>query len=57
MIEQLSGKKTYIFAVLSVIAGFYLLSTGQIDGGQFIVILETALIGTGIRLGVAKTNE
>lgn len=51
---MLKGKKTYIVGSLSVVAALYLVVTGAIDLGQFTAILSTALVGMGIRNGMAK---
>lgn len=53
--EALKGKKTYFFGTLSILAAVYLLATGAIDMGAFTQILSTALVGMGIRAGIAST--
>lgn len=49
ILEVMSGKKTYFFAALTVIAAFYLFATGGISVEQFIQLLATAGIGAGLR--------
>jgi len=53
---KLNGKKTYIVALISVIAAVFLYTTGQIDIGLLTSITSTAFVGSGLRHGMAKLN-
>jgi hypothetical protein len=50
---MLVGYKTYIVAALTILAGFWLFASGQVDSSVFLQLLSTALIGAGLRAGIA----
>ena len=50
----LRGKKTYTIAIVSISSATYLFATGQLDSGQFMSILSTALVSMGLRAGISN---
>ena len=51
---MLDGYKTYIIGIISILAGAAALFTNKIDFAQYSQIVETALLGMGIRNGIAN---
>lgn len=52
--EFLSGWKTYIVAIVSVIGAWVAVWNGTMDFGTALQLTQTALLGSTIRAGVAS---